>query len=139
MTQHTPSKMSSGDPFRRRPPTVVLLLEVFALFAILGGIGIARFSSISEAEAQEIQLRAGMLQLYEMEADHFARHGQYFRPDDELYRAYLPWMERYAFEVRHDVTKGFSVVVYADLDGDGERGAWRVDESMASVVRAAED
>jgi hypothetical protein len=118
---------------------MILLVEIFVLLAILSGIGIARFSSISTAEAQEIQLKAGMLQLYEMEADHFARYGQYFRPDGELYRAYLPWMERYAFEVRHDVTKGYSVEVYADLDGDGERGTWRVDESVANVVRAAED
>lgn len=114
-------------------------VEISLILAILGGIGIARFSAITPAEALEIRLEAGLLQLYEMEADHFARHGVYFRPDDPAYRAYLPWMEEYAIEVRHDPTRGFSVVVHADLDGDGEPGAWRVDESMPEVVRAAND
>ena len=114
-------------------------VEVPLILAILGGIGVARFSAITPAEALEIRLEAGLLQLYEMEADHFARNGVYFRPDDPAYRAYLPWMEEYAIEVRHDPRRGFSVVVHADLDGDGEAGAWRVDESMPEVVRAVND
>ncbi|HJP31104.1 MAG: hypothetical protein QF689_07935 [Candidatus Latescibacteria bacterium] len=117
----------------------LLWAEILVILAILGGIGIARFSRITPAEAREIQLEAGLMQLYEMEADHFARHGQYFAPDDPLYRAYLPWLEEYAYEARHDPTRGFSVVVYADLDGDGELGTWRVDESMPEVVHPAAD
>ena len=113
--------------------------EILLILAILAGIGIARFSAITPAEALEIQLEAGLLQLYEMEADHFARHGEYFRPDDPAYRAYLPWMEEYIIEARHNPRRGFSVVVHADLDGDGELGAWRVDESTPEVVRAAKD
>jgi len=113
--------------------------EILLIVLILGGIGIARFSRITPAEAQEIQLEAGLLQLCEMEADHFARHGEYFCPDDPAYRAYLPWMDKYATETRYNLRRGFSVVVHADLDGDGEIGAWRVDESMPEVARAAKD
>jgi hypothetical protein len=114
-------------------------LEILVIAAILCGIGIATFSRITPGEALEIQLEADMLQLYEMEADHFARYGQYFRPDAALYRAYLPWMEEYDVDVRHDATGGYSVVVHADLDGDGELGSWRVDESVAAVVCATND
>ena len=120
-------------------PKWIQWAEILVILTILGGIGMARFTRITPAEAREIQLEAGMLQLYEMEADHFARHGEYFGPDEPLYRAYLPWMEQYAFETRHDPKKGFWVVVHADLDEDGELGAWRVDESMQQVVRAAAD
>jgi len=120
-------------------PRWILWAEILIILGILGGIGIAYFARITPSEAREIQLEAGLLQLYEMEADHFARHGEYFRPDDPTYRAYLPWMEQYAFEARHEPTKGFSVVVHADLDGDGEAGSWRVDESMPEVVRATVD
>ena len=120
-------------------PRWILWAESLTILAILGGIGITHFARITPSEAREIQLEAGLLQLYEMEADHFARHGEYFRPDDPMYRAYLPWMDQYAFEARHEPTKGFSVVVHADLDGDGEAGSWRVDESMPEVVRATID
>ncbi len=120
-------------------PRWILWAEILVILAILGGLGIARFARITAPEAREIQLEAGLLQLYEMEMDHFARKGEYFHPDDPTYRAYLPWMELYTFEARHGATEGFSVVVHADLDGDGELGAWRVDESMPEAVRIAAD
>ena len=120
-------------------PRWILWGEIIVVLAVLVAIGMARFARITPAEALEIQLEAGLLQLYEMELDHFEQHGVYFAPDDPTWRVYLPWMETYSFASRSDPENGFSVVVHADLDGDGEPGTWWVDEEAPEVVRATED
>ena len=117
----------------------ILWVEIGVILAVLSGIGIARFSRLTPPERLAIQLEAGLQQLYEMEIDHLARHGRYFPPEDPVYRAYMPWMERYEFDARHDGRRGFSVVLRADLDGDGEPGVWRIDQSSPEVQRIQED
>ena len=127
--------LSPSRPSRRWLPW----LEVGLLLALLAVIGIARFSRLTVAERLEIQLEAGMLQLYEMEVDHLRRHGTYFPPRDPAYGRYMPWMRVYEVEARHEGRESFSVVVRADLDGDGEPGVWRIDHSSPEVQRLQED
>jgi hypothetical protein len=123
----------------RRAPRWLLAAEIVVILFVLVGIGIAHFGRLSPAEKEAIQLEAGLQQLYEMEADHLARHGRYFAPADPTYRPYLSWIDRYDTEARQESPKVFSVVVRADLDGDGVAGAWRIDESSPAVQRLQED
>lgn len=122
-----------------RVPRWVLWLEVVLVAGALIGIGTARFSRLTPAERLEIQLEAGLQQLFEMEADYHRRHRTYFAPDDLEYRPFLTWLSRYEHEVRHDPRKGYSVVVHADLDGDGEEGTWRIDEASSQPTRVVPD
>lgn len=124
---------------RPRAPAWLLWTEIVLIVAVLIGLGIASFSRITAAEALEMQLEAGMLQLYELEADHVERTGEYFAPDAPQYRGYFPWLERYESEVRFAADRGFSVVVHADFDDDGEIGAWRVDATSPQVQRVVPD
>ena len=129
----------SGVPIWGRTPRWILWLEILVLLAVLGGLGIWRFSRITPAERLEIQLEAELLQLHELEADHLARHGVFFDPAAPAWRPYLPWLSRHPFEARAEGGEAWSVVVRADLDGDGEAGAWRVDHTAPAVTRVVED
>mgnify|MGYP006928259599 CR=1 FL=1 len=113
-------------------------MEIALLLFILLALGIQHFSRVTPADRAEIQLEAGLEQLYYLQATHFRRHGTYFDPDDAAYRDYLPWVELYPWEARVEA-EGFRVVVHADLDQDGEPGSWGVDSSAPDVRRIIED
>lgn len=129
---------AQGAPRRLAPPWL-LWLEIAAVLALLAGLGISRFARLTRADREELQLEAGLEQLYNMEMEHFQRLGVYFPPDHPAYGPYLTWMERYVLEVRCQPQDGFSVVVHADMDGDGEPGSWRIDQGSPQVQRIARD
>ena len=128
------SELTSPSPRRWWP-----WLELGLLLALLAGIGIVRFSRLTVAERLTIQLETGLQQLHAMEIDHLRRHGRYFPPRDPAYGRYLPWMQLYEVEAGHAVRESFSVVVRADIDGDGRPGVWRIDQSSPEVQRLQED
>lgn len=113
-------------------------VEITLIVAILVVVGIVRFSNLTPAQQRDVEICAGLEQLYHLEADHFLKHRRYFDPSAPAYRAYLKWMDEYACEVRSEGT-GFSVVLRADLDGDGQVGVWRVDETSPEVRRLVDD
>ena len=113
-------------------------LEIGLIVLLLVVLGIVTFSRLSTEEKAVIELEASLEQLYHMEADYFARHKRYFDPQADDYRDYLPWLEDCACEVRFGTT-AWSVIARADIDGDGEVGAWRIDESGGLVERLVED
>ncbi|MFC1526740.1 hypothetical protein ACFL6X_08035 [Candidatus Latescibacterota bacterium] len=119
-------------------PARLRTLEIVAIATILVALGIVRFSRLSPAQAREADLRAGMEQLYQLEADHFRQHRRYFDPQSKERGAYLQWMEGYNCEIRWSATS-FVVLIRADLDGDGEMGTWRIDQTAPDVVRLSED
>ncbi len=113
-------------------------VEVFLLVLILLALGTVHFSRMTPAGRAEIQLEAGLEQLYYLQATHFRRHGTYFDPDDAAYSVYLPWVGLYRWEARVE-EGGFRVVVHADLDKDGEQGSWGIDSAAPVVHRIVED
>ena len=112
--------------------------EIALIVLVLVGLGIVKFSSLTPAQQREVEIRAGLEQLSHLEADHFQKHRRYFDPAAPEYRAYLRWMDEYACDVRGEAT-GFTVVLRADLDGDGQLGVWRVDETSPEVRRLVDD
>ena len=114
-------------------------LELGLLLALLAGLGIVRFSRLTVTERLTIQLEAGMQQLHEMELDHLRRHGRFFPPKDPAYAPYLTWIRLYEVESRHQGRESFSAVVRADIDGDGQPGVWRIDQTSPEVQRLQED
>ncbi|SVE47880.1 uncharacterized protein METZ01_LOCUS500734, partial [marine metagenome] len=121
--------------FRRR----TRWLELLASGLILVGLGIAHFSRITPKERQEIHLEADLAVLHYMQQDHLAKHGRYFDLADPKYGDYLPGLRNLRTKSRLDGKKGFSVTVYADFDGDGKLGTWRIDATAPEAVRISED
>lgn len=113
-------------------------IEIAIIATILIGLGVVRFSRLTPAQEREVDLRAGLEQLYQLEADHYARHKSYFDPASPSHRPYLPWMDEFQHEVRWD-GRSYAVVVHADLDDDGETGAWRVDSAVGEVELLVQD
>jgi len=113
-------------------------IEIAVIVVILLGLGIVRFSRLTPAQQREQDLRAGLEQLYQLEADHLARQKRYFDPRLAEFRPYLRWMDEVQHEVRWD-GRTYSVVVYADLDGDGISGAWGVGSEGPEVEQLVED
>ena len=106
------------------------LVEIGLIVLFLMGVGIVRFSTLTEQEELVIELEASLEQLYALEADHFLKHKRYFDPAAPEYRDYLVWLDEYECEVRASA-RGFTGIAKADLDGDGEMGVWRIDERGA--------
>ncbi|MBD07021.1 MAG: hypothetical protein CME24_22070 [Gemmatimonadetes bacterium] len=117
---------------------IVVSVEIVLLVLALLALGIVHFSKITPAGRAEIQLEAGLEQLYYLQATHFRRHGSYFALEDETYRDYLQWLDLYRWEARVE-SEGFRVVVHADLDADGESGSWGIDSSAPTVRRIVQD
>ena len=110
------------------PRPLFRLVEIGLMLLILMGVGIDKYSTLTEEEQHVIELEASLEQVYAMEADHFRRHKRYFDPAAPEYREYLAWLDEYECEVQADA-RGFTVIVRADLNGDGYMGVWRIDES----------
>ena len=131
----TVNEFDAPSPRRRWWPW----LELGLLLTLLAVIGIVRFSRLTVTERLTIQLEAGLQQLHEMEIDHLRRHGRFFHPRDPAYGPYLPWMRLYEVQSGHRGRESFSAVVRADIDGDGQPGVWRIDQTSPEVQRLQED
>ena len=114
---------------------VLELMLILIVLIILGG---ANFSRITPEQRRQIELEAGLEQIHQFEQGYFQYYGQYLDPTDELVGLDWPWMKRYRWDVR---TKwnGFWIAASADLDGDGEKGVWLIDEKSPVVHRLIED
>ncbi len=114
------------------------LIELTLLALLLIGVGVVHFSRLTPHERDLIQLEARLEQLYLLEKAYFAKHGRYFDPNDEKIRRAWWRVEDYAWEF-WPVGEGFWLVVRADLDGDGEVGAWAMDAAHPQVSALNQD
>ena len=108
------------------------LIELTFLVLVLIGLGFVHFSRVTPDERRLIQLEARLEQLYLVEKAYFAEHGRYFDPNDEKVRRAWWWVGGYDWEL-WPVAEGFWLVVRADLDGDGQIGAWTIDSAHSQV------
>lgn len=113
-------------------------LEVVLILVVLIGLGVARFSRITPEQQQEIALEAGLEQLYQLEQEHFRQSRSYFDPTDSLAGLEWQWIKGYEWDVRIQ-QNGFWIAARADLDGDGEKGVWFIDDKSPVVHRLAQD
>ena len=108
------------------------LIELTFLVLVIIGLGLVHFSRLTPDERRLIQLEARLEQLYLVEKAYFAEHGRYFDPNDEQVRRAWWRVGGYDWEL-WPVTEGFWLVVRADLDGDGQIGAWTIDSAHSQV------
>lgn len=112
--------------------------EIAALMLVLIGLGVARFSRLSPGEEAQVELEAGLEQVYRLELDFREEHGRFLDPTDPVEGLEWPWVERYRWEFQA-TDSTFTAVVRADLDGDGEAGAWSIDEGRPRPRRLVSD
>jgi hypothetical protein len=112
--------------------------EIAALVALLIGMGVARFSRLSTGEEAQVELEAGLEQVYRLEQDFHEEHGRFLDPADPGEGLEWPWIERYHWEFQAS-DSAFSGVVRADLDEDGEAGVWSIDQGTPRPRRLVPD
>ena len=108
------------------------LIELTFWVLLIIGLGVVHFSRLTPHERALIQLEARLEQLYLLEKAYFAKHGRYFDPNEEKVRRAWWRVEGYAWEF-WPMSTGFWLVVRADLDGDGQIGAWTIDTAHRQV------
>ena len=113
-------------------------IELALLGLALIGFGVARFSRITPEQQRQIELEAGLEQLYQLELVFFQEHERYFDPTDPAEGLEWQWMAECRWEVRAG-RSGFWIAVGADLDGDGTAGVWSIDDRNPAVRRLVED
>ena len=114
------------------------LIELTLLVLLLIGLGVVHFSRLTPHERALIQLEARLEQLYLLEKAHFAKRGRYFDPNDKKIRRAWWRIEGHTWEF-WPVGEGFWLVVRADLDGDGQIGAWAMDAAQPQVSTLNQD
>lgn len=108
-------------------------MEILLLLLVLTGLGIAEFSRITLEQRREIELETGLEQLSQLEAAHFREHKRYFDPTDASLGLDWKWIDDFHWDV--EVREAaFRIDVWADLDGDGTVGIWRISHE-GPVVR----
>ena len=113
---------------------VTLVLLVLALLIL----GIAHSSRLTPEDRRLIELEAGLEQLYLLEEAHFAKYGRYLDPTDPEEGLDWKWMDGFEWEARIGA-EDFWLVVRADLDQDGQVGAWVIDDENPQVRRLTDD
>ncbi len=113
-------------------------VELVMLVLVILILGTAYFSRMTPEERRLIELEAGLEQLYLLEGAHHAEHGRYFDPTDSADGLAWHWMEHYEWEARIGAEE-FWIVVRADLDGDGQVGAWAIDDESPQVRSLTDD
>lgn len=114
------------------------LIELTLLVLVIIGLGVVHFARLTPHQRALIQLEARLEQLYLLEKTHFDKHGRYFDPNDGNIRSAWWRIEGYTWEF-WPVGEGFWLVVRADLDGDGEIGAWAMDAAHPQVSTLNQD
>jgi len=113
-------------------------LELAVLVLALIFLGAFHFSQVTLEQQREIELEAGFEQLYLMEMVHFEQHGRYFDPTDPREGLEWQWMDGYKWDFRISGER-FWLVARADLNGDGQVGAWGIDDRGPQVQRMMQD
>ena len=114
------------------------LIELTLLVLVIIGLGVVHFARLTPHQRALIQLEARLEQLYLLEKAHFDKHGRYFDPNDKNIRPAWWRIEGYTWEF-WPVGEGFLLVVRADLDGDGDIGAWAMDTAHPQVSTLNQD
>ncbi|MFT5090993.1 MAG: hypothetical protein ACI906_005336 [Candidatus Latescibacterota bacterium] len=109
-----------------------------AITLALAILGALHFSQVTPEQARQIELEAGLEQLYLLERAHYEQHGRYFDPTDPQEGLDWPWMQGYEWEVRLGA-ETFWLVVRADLDADGRVGAWVIDQESSQIRSLMDD
>ena len=113
-------------------------IEIALLALLLYGVGAMVLSRVTPAQQHEIELRAGLEQLYLMEQAHFAAQTRYFDPTDATEGLEWRWMDGYDWDYRGYETECW-LVVRADLNNDGRLGAWGIDSRGPEARQLMED
>ena len=113
-------------------------LGVGVMILLLVGLGIARFSGLTSEQRQEIELEAGLEQLYWVELGYQAEHGRFFDLTEPGQLLGWEWMDAYEWDARIR-PDSFWIAAQADLNGDGQVGMWVIDERAPVVHRLAPD
>jgi hypothetical protein len=121
-----------------RLPTLYRHLGLWLLVLLLAALGVAKYSRLTPAQQRTIDLEAGLEYVYYLEQAHYQEYGAYVDPTDPESGLRWPWMNEYRWDVELKPA-GFSIVVEADLDGDGDAGAWSIDEKGPQVYTTVED
>jgi len=112
--------------------------EICMLVVFLSYLGLQYFTVLSESYIKEIELRAGMEQLYLIEQSYYGVYGKYFDPTDPSFGLNWPWMDHHEWEVRLDDSV-FWIVVSTDLNSDGRIGIWAMDQTSPVLTNLSDD
>lgn len=113
-------------------------LETLLLLVVLIAVGVGTYSRVEPSQRRQIQLEAGLEQLYGLELAHRREHKHFFDSTDPAIGLEWEWLENYEWESEVG-WNDFEITVRADLDGDGQEGIWRIHNKIPEVQRISED
>jgi hypothetical protein len=126
------------SPRRSRRTDALVILIIGVLFS---GMVVHHFTSRSYAEEQQMKARLLLEQIYRLERAHFEQYGVYL-PIDPSHNADLLKLDGpspYQFRVEAPDSTSFIATAWADLNDDGKKDVWRVDQSHPVPIHKEKD
>ncbi len=116
-------------------------LVILTIGIVCSGMVVYHFTARSYAEEQQMKARLLLEQVYRLQRTHFEQYGVYL-PIDPNHNAdvlKLDGPSPYQFRVEVPDSASFIATAWADLNGDGKKDVWRVDQSHPVPIHKEED
>ncbi|OGG49837.1 MAG: hypothetical protein A3F84_15780 [Candidatus Handelsmanbacteria bacterium RIFCSPLOWO2_12_FULL_64_10] len=121
---------------RRTDALVILIIGI-----VFSGMVVHHFTARSYAEEQQMKARLLLEQIYRLERVHFEQYGVYL-PIDPNHNAdvlKLDGPSLYQYRVEAPDSTSFIATAWADLNGDGKKDVWGVDQNHPVPIHKEKD
>jgi type II secretory pathway pseudopilin PulG len=120
--------VSNFSPRRSHRTDVIVILIIGIVFSV---VAVYYFTTRTYAEEQQKKACLFLEQIYRLEQAHFEQYGAYL-PIDRNHNAYvlkLDGVSLYEYRVEVPDSTSFIATTWADLNGDGKKDVWVVDQN----------
>lgn len=126
------------SPRRSRRTDVIVILVIGIVFSV---VAVQHFTIRTRAEEQQMKARLLLEQIYRFQRVYFEQHGVYL-PIDSDHNADILKLDvppLYQYRVEAPDSASFIATAWADLNGDGKKDVWVVDQNHPVPIHREKD
>jgi len=125
------------SPPRSRRTDAKVILVIGIIFA---AVAVHHFSARTYTQEQQVRARLFLEQIYRLERAHFEQYGAYLPIDNDRTLDVLKLTGvLYQYRVEVPDSASFIATAWADLNGDGKKDVWTVDQNHPVPIHKERD
>ncbi|MSS72399.1 MAG: hypothetical protein EXS64_13045 [Candidatus Latescibacteria bacterium] len=126
------------SPRRSRHTNVIVICIIGILFSV---VAVQHFTARTHTEEQQMKARLLLEQVYRFQRAYFEQHGVYLPIDPghnaDVLKLDAPPLYQYRVEIPDSAS--FIATAWADLNGDGKKDVWVVDQNHPVPIHKEKD